>query len=303
MNETVLLEISKKQKERISYIDFRLDFLGTIRRADLEQLFEIKAAAATRDLTLYKEHVPNNITYDTKKKIYKRSDTFKSLFNHSAKFSLSALSQGFGSNSISDQNMPYPCERPKTLNSPSIEVISAISRAIYLKKVIQINYASTSSGISTREIIPFALIDTGHRWHVRAYDRKRNHFGDFVLTRISNSKIIESDILAIEGPSNDIQWNRVVEMEISPHPHLKHKQAILLDYGMSPEEPLKINIKAALAGYFLRYWNIDCSETHNLRCKDEEYGHEYQLWLNNPNQTLHKVKNATLAPGFSLAKK
>ena len=37
-----------------------------------------------------------------------------------------------------------------------------------------------TSGKTQRVIVPFALVDTGLRWHVRAYDRKRNGFRDFL---------------------------------------------------------------------------------------------------------------------------
>jgi hypothetical protein len=57
------------------------------------------------------------------------------------------------------------------------------------------------------------------------------------------------------------------------------------------EGMLKVEVRAAVAGYVLRHWNVDCSEIHSLD------GPEIHLWLNNP-QTLYGVDSATLAPGY-----
>ncbi len=51
------------------------------------------------------------------------------------------------------------------------------------------------------------------------------------------------------------------------------------------------NIRAAVAGYFLRRWNIDCSEDHSLR------GNEYHLWLKN-YPALYGVDNLLIAPAY-----
>jgi hypothetical protein len=62
--------------------------------------------------------------------------------------------------------------------------------------------------------------------------------------------------------------------------------------GLSDEDGvLSIRSKAALAGYVLRRWNIDCSETHCLR------GPEYRLWLRN-RTVLDGVDSAHIAPGY-----
>nr|WP_226983857.1 WYL domain-containing protein [Acidithiobacillus ferrooxidans] len=48
-----------------------------------------------------------------------------------------------------------------------------------------------SSGLTNREIVPFALADSGSRWHVRAFDRRKGEFRDFVLTRIADARVYE----------------------------------------------------------------------------------------------------------------
>jgi hypothetical protein len=79
-------------------------------------------------------------------------------------------------------------------------------------------------------------------------------------------------------------------MHVVPHPLLKHSVTIEAEYGMT-DGVLKIETRAALAGYVLRRWNIDCSETHSLE------GPEVHLWLKNL-QTLYGVDNLAIAPGY-----
>ena len=58
MPNAIPLDINQTQKERLSHIDFKANFLGTIGRNDLVSRFGIKQAAATRDITLYKDIAP-----------------------------------------------------------------------------------------------------------------------------------------------------------------------------------------------------------------------------------------------------
>ena len=291
MPKVGLLEISQAQKERLSHIDFKVCFLGTIGRNDLVNRFGIKAAAATRDITLYKELAPDNLEYDTKAKLYTRSESFKSLFDYSPNQALAALTHGFGDDFVGTHKGFIACEAPAQLNKPSLATLSVLTRAIHQGKAVRVAYRSLSSGRSIREIAPFVLVDNGLRWHVRAYDRKQLRFADFVITRISEPVIIDGPIKEHEIREFDIQWNRVVELEIVPHPSLKHPKTIETDYAME-NGVLKVNVRAAVAGYVLRRWNVDCSEDHSLD------GPEYHLWLRN-RQALYGVENLVIAPGYN----
>ncbi len=259
--------VNQSQQERLAYIDFRLYFLGLVSRSDLIERFGLKEAAATRDLALYKEKAPKNLIYDTKAKIYKVNKPFKPLFEYPADKVLSTLSKGFGGEIISVNQGLINTETPSQLNKPDVGILSEITRAIHLNKAVKMTYCSMSSGEKIREMVPFCLVDNGLRWHVRAYDRLNNRFSDFVLTRIKKSKMLDKSIVDdVECKEADIQWNRIVELEIIPHPDLgaKQKDAIEMDYGMI-DGVLKINLRAAVAGYLLRRWNVDCSEKGTLK--------------------------------------
>lgn len=285
-----LAEISQSQQERLSHIDFRAWFFGQVGRADLVNRFGVGEAAATRDLALYKELAPNNLIYDTKAKVYVLAVGFKPLYQHSANQVLAALSQGFGEEFIGNGRPMLACETPAQLNQPELPTLAILTRAIYQNKLVRIDYISPESGPSRRDIAPFVLVDNGLRWHVRGYCRKRQAFVDFVINRISKPKLLDEIPQEHETREADIQWNRIVEMELVPHPSIKHPQAIEMDYTMT-KGVRKQNVRAAVAGYVLRRWNVDCTENHSLQ------GGEYQLWLRN-RAALYGVENLALAPGY-----
>jgi len=295
--EQALAELSQIQKERLSYIDFRLMFLGVMQRSDLIQRFGMKEAAATRDIALYRKLAEENIIYKTRERRYFYSPDFVPLFPYSPERALAALSSGFGDNYVGVKSRAMlPCETPTQLNSTNLKTLSVITRAIHQHQVVQIKYHSLSSGVSSRQIIPFALVDNGLRWHIRAYDRKQSRFTDFVVNRIEHPQVITSDIAEHETREADNQWNRIVELEIVPHPSLKHPETIAMDYAMQGNKnnaQLNINVRAAVAGYLLRRWNIDCSADHSLK------GMEYHLWLKN-HPALYGVENLVIAPGYKL---
>ncbi|CAJ0877581.1 hypothetical protein R1479_02368 [Ralstonia mannitolilytica] len=205
----------------MAYIDFRLYFFGEIGRPDLIERFGVAPAGATRDLALYREIAPQNITFDGSHKIYRIGQAFSPLFDHAPQRVLSALAMGFGDgvNGPNQSLQPLlPCESPTALSHPKMDVLAPVCRAIHAKRPVAIRYHSMSSGESERVIVPFALVDTGLRWHVRAFDRKSGEFRDFVVTRIEAPTLLDEEPQASERPDNDIQWTRIVELELIPQP-------------------------------------------------------------------------------------
>ena len=282
--------LSQAQRERLAYIDFRLYFFGEIGRPDLTSRFGVAPAGATRDLALYREIAPQNIEFDGSTKVYRIGKQFLPIFEHAPQRVLSSLALGFGEGVNSVSQPLLPCESPTALSNPKMDVLAPICRAIHAKRPVAIRYHSMSSGESERVILPFALVDTGLRWHVRAFDRKSGEFRDFVVTRIEAPTLLDEEPQASERPDNDIQWTRIVEMDFVPHPRLSRPEIIRMDYGMK-DGSIRMRVRAAVAGYMLLRWSVDCSPDHRLI---EE---QYRLWLSDP-LALYGVENAKLAPGY-----
>jgi len=282
--------LSQAQRERLTYLEFRLYFMGEIGRPDLSARFGVAPAGATRDIAMYRELAPQNIEFDNSSKTYRISSEFAPIFEHPPQRVLSVLSLGFGDGVDGEPRSLLPCEFPAVLSCPRMEVLAPICRAIHAKRPVAIRYQSMTSGESERVIVPFALVDTGLRWHVRAFDRKSGEFRDFVITRIQNPVPLNEEPFAHEQIDADIQWTRIVELDLVPHPRLERPEIIQTDYGMK-NGAIRMRVRAAVAGYMLLRWGVDASPDHSL------IGHEYRLWLKD-HLALYGVMSAVLAPGY-----
>jgi hypothetical protein len=239
---------------------------------------------------MYREIAPRNIEFDGSSKVYRIGTQFAPIFEHAPPRVLSSLALGFG-DGVNGVSQPLlPCESPAILCCPRMDVLAPICRAIHAKRPVAIRYHSMSNGESERVIVPFALVDTGLRWHARPFDRKSGEFRDFVITRIEAPTLIDEEPKANERPNNDIQWARIVELDLAPHPRLARPEIIKMDYGMT-EGSIRMRVRAGVASYMLLRWSVDASPDHSL--KEEQY----RLWLSDP-LALYGVENAKLAPGY-----
>jgi len=284
------LVLSHSQRERLAYLELKAFFIGELRRGDLEARFSIKPAAATRDLNAYRERAPDNLAYDRYVKAYVPTSHFCPVFPFSAERVLSWLLHGYGDGQGPTVARTIPCEGAGELVQPDFGLLGEITRAIHTGRALRIDYLSLSSGAGKRVIVPVALADNGLRWHVRAYDRQRKRFSDFVLTRITKVKTLDETVEGHERIEADGQWNRRIDLRLVPHPGLTHPQAVMADYGMR-DGSLSLNVSAALAGYALQRWAVDCSSAHKLDCS------RHHLWLADPT-VLAGVESAVMAPGF-----
>ncbi|MCH8501731.1 MAG: WYL domain-containing protein [Aliidiomarina sp.] len=286
----MLDSVSFAQKQRLAYIDFCLLFRGSIYRNDLINRFEVGLSAGSRDFNLYKQLAPQNLRYDQQQKRYFQTDAFKPLFQHDPQRTLVKLANDISDGFDAIGDIHFPVEAPSRLNVPDLFVVARLVQAILNQKAIEATYTSLSSGNSVKQLVPHAIVDNGLRWHLRAFDRVSQSYRDFVLTRIEKVNICGT-AEDFEGAENDHEWQRMIPLQLVPHPHnIKHKCAIERDYGMK-NGVLTVEVRAAMAGYLLRRWNVDCTEDADLR------GPEYQLWLRN-RVTLVDTPNLAIAPGY-----
>jgi hypothetical protein len=287
-----LAALTQSQRDRLAFIELRLRYCGELRRHELVGRFGIRAAAATRDIAEYKKLAPRNLEYDTKSKVYVRADRFWPLFDFPVDRVLTWLSRGYADGEPVPRKPVVPHEGTRLTGNVDLELVSVLTRAIHHGSAAEVYYRAMSSGRTTREIVPFALADSGLRWHVRAFDRRTGEFRDFVLARLTDARLLNGPIADNELPAEDIEWNRVTELEFVPHPaNVQHPDTIEAEYGMTAGV-LRVRVRAALAGYMLRRWNVDCTSDHSLK------GGEYQLWLRN-RQALYGISNLLLAPGYA----
>lgn len=261
------------QMEKLQFVELLLYFHGAVNREDIINRFGISKASATNLLSAYSQMVPGNLSYNIRLKRYEISHSFKPVFN---------VRKLFGR--IPVYTMP---KLHKPADEDAIERIALISRAIQAIQSLSITYSS-ASGISTRQIIPVAFADNLLRWHLRAYDRKREKYADFVFSRIQKVRLNEGDtIKSYEHPDNDKEWHSFIDLKIKTHPY-NLVDAASFDMG---DEIRTVRIRVAMVGYFLRLWNVDCSQDASLQ------GKEYQYLLAN-REEISRVADLKLAPGY-----
>jgi len=291
VTQDTINELSQKQRDRLAYIEFRLWFLGDACRRDLMERFGIAPAVATRDFTAYRDSAPQNIDFDGRRKVYIPSRHFAPVFEHSPDRVLTAISRGFGDGDDRQGNSYLPCELPVRLNRPSLEELAVVTRAIHQKQALRVKYHSLKRGTAEREIVPHALVDSGLRWHTRVFDRKTREFRDLVISRIEAAlPVSDKEILPHEMAQADEEWNRQVDLVLVVHPGVDRPEIVQRDFGIRQGE-LHVTVRAAIAGYVLQQWNVDCSPErrldptiHRLCLKD---------WV-----SVCGITSAAIAPGY-----
>ena len=283
--------IAYAQRERLAFIEVRSYFYGDLTRAHIEERFGVKPAASARDLIAYRDIAPDNLRYNAAQRCYQPTASFQPVFEHTPAHVLNWFRTGSGDGLEIACAQTIPCESAHDLVQPRLDTLATITRAITAGMVLEVSYVSLASGAAVKRLAPLALADTGFRWHLRAFDQQKNRFADFVLTRIESARPTQDPIADHQKLANDVQWNRVVPLQLVPHPGLKHPAAIETDYGMTRGH-LALNIRAPLAGYALKRWSVDCTPGHTLSPTS------HHLWLRNA-QELQGVESAILAPGFT----
>lgn len=294
MTTILLNDLSAAQRQRLAYIEFRVWFFGEVTRKNVLDRFGLATAAGTRDMVLYRDLAPNNVAYEGK--VYRYQPTFTPLFEHQAERVLAMLTAGFGEGEPSSMVESLPHAVPARLNQPPLDILAAVTRAIHGGYPLRLTYHSMKTGAVPREIVPHALVDSGLRWHVRAYDRTKGEFRDLVLTRMEAVEAVEpgdaaNQVQPYERCATDDQWQKEVTLMLEPHPAHLQPSSIERDFGMRAG-CLRVALRAAVAGYALRQWQVDCSPDASLR------GREFRLRLADPGQ-LKGVDSAVLAPGYT----
>jgi hypothetical protein len=267
-----------------------LQFFGKISRSDLINRFKTGLAASTRDFAAYREIAENNLSLDHSTKQYWRTQSFEPLFNFSPDAILQSVSKGFSDGITALTQPSQHCFDAVQLIHPNIHIIAALMRGIHNQVACKVRYVSISSGESERVIIPHAIVNNGHRWHVRAFDEKSSSFRDFVCTRFTQVTTTKQVAKTNQTASNDDQFNRMVSLVLMVHPDISHPQAIEMDYAMQQGEKI-MQVRAALAAYVLRQWQVDCSFEHRI------LNQGCQLALKN-HEVLGNIENPQLAPGY-----
>jgi len=99
----------------------------------------------------------------------------------------------------------------------------------------------------------------------------------------------DSNVEVRELSGNDDQWNRIIMLELVPHPNHAWKNIVARDFGITKEN-LTRKVRTAVADNLVRLGKADCGTGHHLAPAI------HHLWLHNTD-VLRGIKMQTIAPG------
>jgi hypothetical protein len=263
-------KIKWNTRQRLAYIETRAYYTGRVARSDVAQTFAMSDPAATKDLKLYNNLAPDNLIYKQSEFGFIPAASFKPMFsdlnpgpvleliasNSPSPWLATAGQSIYGINAVS---------LPRPTRLPDKAIVAQLTRAIHQGKKLSIVYASLHDQKldQHRLIEPHSIINTGLRWHARAYNEQHFDFRDFVLSRILEAELV--DELAESSADYDEDWVESLTLELAPHPGLTPKQQLNLHVDFSEDgKTIQLKVRRALIGYALRALSVDTSADHSL---------------------------------------
>ena len=248
-------------EQRLEFIEFRLFWEGHVNRSDVMAQFGLSVNQASADLSRYTGLAPDNMDYDRSLRTYVRQPGFKPVFDKldAERYlaQLRSVADGIlGQDDCWIAGLPDYDSAPTPTRGVAPATLRSVVDAIRRTDSIEIQYQSLSRPEPTwRWIAPHAIAFDGFRWHARAFCLTDEVFKDFLLSRILEIRGSRRDNVPA---AEDCAWNKVVILEIGPHPALSERQAkvIALDYGMRGGKT-QIRVRRALLYYALRRLGLD----------------------------------------------
>lgn len=232
------------------FIELNAWWEGRVNTRPLISYFGITRQAASNHLSRYREANPGQLTYNSASKCYEPTETFQP--QHLSGDVSEYLNWLTGiSTAPTDHQIPFQTiQHPPRLISPAI--IRPIVTALRENRRLDVEYLSvTSADTEGRVIAPHTLVNTGLRWHVRAWCEKSQAYRDFVLSRFRGEPELMDT--SKQTAAQDTDWQTWIELFIQPDPRLSQekRQILAQDYQMQ-DDTLSIKTRAALAQYTLQ---------------------------------------------------
>lgn len=265
-------EEKQRVVERWGFVELLLMTKGWLSRADLMNRFGLKEAAATRDLSGYREIAAHNLEFNPSLKRYDiKYATFDNIYPISSSSIISKLKSRKVSGYLGFVEPPITTLKD-LLPMPEKEVILSISRALSNDLSMSFEYESLTSGFSLKKVHPKKIFDINGKYYLRCYDYKH---GKYVFLLLNRFGAVIGYHKKEEVVDEDDEWNATVSVEIVPHPNLddKNKKSIEREFGMVNGCLVK-DVPIALFGFQMLKWRVDCSES-------KELDKSYILALNN----------------------
>jgi hypothetical protein len=282
--EKMRLDVKWATRQRLQYIEIMAYYTGVITRSDVAKAFGMSDAAATKDLKLYSDLAPDNLIYKHNVFGFVPSDGFREVFADLEPANVLPLIAA----NLAATGGPYEDEPiygvavdslPIPNRFPDKAVLAQILRAIKARSKLQAVYYSLTNrdNRDPRILEPHSLVNTGLRWHVRAYNEDTYDFRDFVLSRFVEAKKLDQP--ADSSAHYDDDWTEVITLQLTPHPKLdtQKRMSLMIDYR-GDNKLIELTVRRALIGYVLQRLTVDTTQDHSLN------PNAYQLALVNRDE-------------------
>lgn len=236
------------------FIELHAWWEGRINTTLLTQQFTVSRQHASKWLGQYQQDYPGNLIYDRSAKAYLPTERM------SPSLISGDVTEYF--NWVSEHRLPTDLNPGfATLDPPrrnvSATVLRPMSRARRNQHRLEVDYVSlTNPDREGRIIVPHTFVNTGLRWHLRAWCEKSQEYRDFVLSRFRG----EPEILAPSphGIEDDHAWNTQITLVLEPDSRLSpEKRAVIeQDYQMKKGR-LTVSTRAALVHYVLQEMQVN----------------------------------------------
>lgn len=227
---------------------------GRVQPMQLASICNISRQQASKKLNQYNQQNSKSLTYCSSHKSYQPAEGFspQSISREAGEY----LNWITGQSSYRDELLP--CQSllsPRRSIKP--ELMRPLIQALRNGRRVEVNYVSINNPDNQgRIIVPHHLVNTGQRWHMRAWCEKSQEFRDFVLGRFQgDAEVLEKSSVR---SADDVAWQTIVTLIIAPDPRLDEaqRQVIEFEYAMQNGQ-LKIHTRACLLSYKLQKLNIN----------------------------------------------
>lgn len=253
-----ILALPWAQRIRIQTVETLAHWTGRVNTRDLTERFGISRLIAQRDISRYLKLAPGNLSYHRQERAYLPTSIFTPMVTKGEigeYLALEAKTDALVSASIITQ-----IQTPAFSLNP--DVVRPVLFAVRAEQGVRVRYRSLThpKGVN-RILFPHQLVNSGFRWHLRAYCDLRNDFRDFTLARIVSSQALPESRPRLAAPQLDVSWQTVVTLAIVPNPRLSNEEQLLLrnEFGIRHGGSLAVQSRACLVPYILQAYQIEPS--------------------------------------------
>ncbi|KAF7781255.1 hypothetical protein PRUB_b0412 [Pseudoalteromonas rubra] len=249
-----------KEEQYFRYIEAVLFWQGEIQTGTFQDKFKLSRPSARRYVTDFIERYQIAASYNESEKAYVLASPFtpnyiSQDFAEYASLTGEQYVHNLSTSTITALALPHRKLNPTILRP----ILNACRR----QSVLDIRYQSIKEGGETERVIrPHTLINSGLRYHLRAYCEHAKGFRDFSLSRIVSASP-EFISKAQKYKKDDEAWQQEVTLTIIPDPRLSEyaQQVIAHDFDMHNHQK-QIKTNAALINYLISILRLDVQHPH-----------------------------------------